>query len=72
MDVTFEEEMAVKKGRGSDIEIDDEELEMRSSSSLIQNELAGKDEPIDPIDQVMTVDIPEDMRVGRKRPRWAQ
>ena len=71
-DVTFEEEMAIRKGRGSDMEIDDEELEMRSSSSPVQNEFAGKDEPIDPIDPVATVDIPEDMTIGRKRPRWAQ
>ena len=45
-DVTFEEEMAVRKGRGSDMEINDEELKMRSSPSLVQNELAEKDEPI--------------------------
>ena len=52
-----------------DLEIDDEELEMRSPPYPVQNELAGKDEPINPID---TVDIPEDMTVSRKRPRWAQ
>ena len=71
-DVTFEEEMVVRKGKGSDMEIDDEELEMRSSFSPVQNKLTGKDEPIDPIDPVMTVDILEDVAVGRKRPRWAQ
>ena len=60
-DVTFEEEMVVGKGRGSDMEIDDEELEMRSSPSPVQHELVGKYEPIDPIDLVATVDIPEDM-----------
>ena len=54
------------------MEIDDEELEMRSSPSPVQKELARKDETIDPIDLVATVDIPEDMTVGRKRPRWAQ
>ena len=64
--------MVVRKGRGSDMEINDEELEMRSSSSPVQNELAGKDEPIDPIDPFMTVDIPKDMAVSWKRPRWAQ
>ena len=32
-DVTFEEEMAIRKGRGSDMEIDDDE-EMRSSPLL--------------------------------------
>ena len=45
---------------------------MRSSPPLVQNELTKKDEPIDPIDPVATVDIPEDMTVSQKRPRWAQ
>ena len=49
------------------MEIDDEELEMRSSPSPVQNELAGKDEPIDP---VMTVEILEDVTIGLKRPIW--
>ena len=39
---------------------------MRSSPSPVQNELAGKDEPIDPIDPVATVDIPEDMTMLEK------
>ena len=63
-DVTFEEEMAVRKGRGSDMEIDDEEMEMRSSPPPVQNELAKKDEAIDPIDLVATFDIPQDMVVS--------
>ena len=71
-DVTFEEEMVVRKGRGSDMEIDDEEMEMRSSPPPVQNDLAEKDEPINPIDPVTTVDIPKDMAVSWKRPRWAQ
>ena len=54
------------------MEIDDEELEMRSSPSPVQKELARKDEPIDPIDPVATVDIPEDMTIIQKIPRWAQ
>ena len=65
-DVTFEEEMVVRKGIGSNMEIDDEELHMRSSPSLVPNELIGKDEPIDPIDLVAIVDIPEDMAVDKK------
>ena len=71
-DVTFEEEMAIRKGKGSDMEIDDEEMERRSSPPPVQNESTNKDEPIDPIDPVTTVDIPEDMAVSRKRPRWVQ
>ena len=54
------------------MEIDNEEMERRSSPPPVQNELAKKDEPINPIDPVATVDIPEDMTVSRKRPRWAQ
>ena len=70
--MTFEEEMVVRKGRGSNMEIDHEETEMRSYPLPVQNRLADKDEPIDPIDPVMIVDIPEDMEVRRKIPRWAQ
>ena len=54
------------------MEIDDEEMERRSSPPPVQNELTKIDEPIDPIDQVATVDIPEDMAISWKRPRWAQ
>ena len=54
------------------MEIDDEELEMISSPSPFQNELVGKDEPIDPIDPVELDDAPTDMEVSQKRPRWAQ
>ena len=48
------------------MEIDDEEMERRSFPPHVQNELVEKDEPIDPIDPVVTVDIPEDMTVGQK------
>ena len=41
-DVTFEEEMVVRKGRGLDLEIDDEEMDRRSSPLLFQNELPDK------------------------------
>ena len=49
------------------MEINDEELEMRSSPSLVQNELAGKDEPINAIDPVATFDIPKDMTVSLEK-----
>ena len=74
-DVTFEEEMAIKKCRGSDMEIDDEEMlgseEMRSSPPQAQRELVEKDGPIDTIDPVERVDDPKDIAVSQKRPRWA-
>ena len=38
-DMTFEEEMVVRKGRGSDMEIDDEEMEIRPSPPPVQNEM---------------------------------
>ena len=72
-DVTFEEEMAVRKCRGSDMEINDEEMlgsqEMISSPPQAQRELAEKDEPFDTIDPVETVDDPKNIAVSRKRPR---
>ena len=70
--MTFEEEMAICKGRGSDMEIDDEE-EMRSSPPPeVKRESEEKNEPIDPIEPVESVDIAIDMAVSRERPRWAQ
>ena len=70
-DVTFEEEMAIRKGRGSDIEIDDDE-EMRSSPPPeVKRESEEKNEPIDPIDPVEPVDAPIDMEGSKKKPRWA-
>ena len=66
-DVTFEEEMAIQKGRGSDMEIDDDE-EMRSSPPPeIKRESEENNELIDPIDPV---DAPIDMAVSWKRSRW--
>ena len=67
-DVTFEEEMVVRKGIGSDMKIDDEEMlgseEMISSPPQAQRELAEKDEPIDTIDPVKTVDDPRNIAVS--------
>ena len=54
------------------MEIDDEEMERRSSSPPIQDELEKKDEPTNSIDPVTTVDIPKDMAVSRKIPKWEQ
>ena len=70
--VTFEEEMAIQKGRGSDMEINDDE-EMRSSPPLVvKREFEEKNQPINPIDPVKPVNAPSYMIVSRKRPRWAQ
>ena len=57
-DATFEEEMAIRKGRGSNMEIDDDE-EMRSSPR--PNIKSGSEEmnkPISPIDPVEPDDAP--------------
>ena len=71
-DVTFEEEMAIRKGRGSDIEIDDDK-EMRSFPPLeVKREFEEKNEPIDPIDPIELVDASTDMAISRERPRLAQ
>ena len=57
------------------MEIDDEEheapKEMITSSLLaVQRELPEKAEPIDSIDPVQLVDVPRDVVVGQKSPRW--
>ena len=66
-DVTFEEEMAIRKGGGSDLQIDDDE-EMRSSPPPeVKREFEEKNDPIDPIDPVELVDAPIDMAVGWKK-----
>ena len=47
--LTIEEEMAIRKGRGFDMEIDDDE-EMRSSPPPeVKRESEEKNEPIDPL-----------------------
>ena len=62
-DVTFEEEMAIRKGRGSDMEIDDEE--MRSSPPPnIKRESEEMNKPINSIDTVELDDAPT--RYGSK------
>ena len=71
-DIIFEEEMAIRKGRGSNMEIDDDE-EMRSSPPPeIKRESEERNESISPIDPVEPDDAPIDTAVSRKRPRWAQ
>ena len=71
-DAIFEEEMTIQQGRGSDMEIDDDE-EMRSYPPLeIKREYEERNKLIGPIDPVEPDDAPTDMAVSRKRPRWAQ
>ena len=66
--MTFEEEMAIRKGRGYDMEIDGDE-EMRSSPPpKIKRESEERNEPIGPSDLVEPDDAPTDMAVSRKRP----
>ena len=62
-DVTFEEEMAIRKARGSNKEINDDE-EMRSSPPLeVKRESEEKNESIDPIDPIEPVNAPIDCNV---------
>jgi hypothetical protein len=63
-DVIFEEEIAFRRSRESQIEIDSEIVP--SPPSTIQRETAIV--PVDPIDPVAPVDVPKDIAVGHKRP----
>ena len=60
-----------EKGRGSDMEIDDDE-EMRSfPPPNIKRESGEMNKPISSIDPVEPDDALIDMAVSQKRPRWA-
>jgi hypothetical protein len=74
-DVTFEEEVAFRRSRGSHMEIDSERQEEMVPSPphppAVQRETVEPIDPIDLIDPVALVDVPRDIAVGRKRPTWA-
>jgi hypothetical protein len=64
-DVIFEEEMAFRRSRESQMEIDIETIP--SPPSTVQWETT-----IDPVDPVAPIDVPRDIVVGHKRPAWAR
>jgi hypothetical protein len=72
-DVSFEEEVAFRRSRGSHMEIDSERQEEMVSPlphpSAVQRETV---EPVDPVDPIHHVDISRDITVGQKRPTWAR
>jgi hypothetical protein len=72
-DVTFEEEVAFRRSRGSHMEIDSERQEKMVRSPphprVIQREIV---EPIDFVDTVAPVDVPRNIAVGQKSPAWAR
>ena len=69
-DVTFEEEMAIQKRRGSDMDIDDDEEMGSSLPSEIKREYEEMNKTINPITPIASDDFPTNMVVSRKRPRW--
>jgi hypothetical protein len=75
-DVTFEEEVAFRRSRGSHMEIDSERQEEMVPSPphppTVQRETIEPIDPIDLVDPVAPVDVPRDIAVGRKRPAWAR
>jgi hypothetical protein len=64
-DVNFEEEIAFRRARESQMEIDSETI--LSPPSTVQREIA-----IVPVDPVALVDVPRDIVVGHKSPAWAR
>ena len=67
-DVTFEREIVVRKGIGSYMDIDEEEMlgsqEKTPSPPQAQREITDKNEPINTIDPVETVDDPRDIAIS--------
>jgi len=71
IDVTFEEEVAFRRSKGSHMEIDSERQEEMVPSPHHPLEVQRETiEPIDPIDPVPPVDVPRDIVVGQKRHAW--
>ena len=67
-DVTFEEEIAFRRYKESQMEIDNEIVP--SPPSAVQRETVI--DPVDSIDPVAPVDVPKDIAVGHKRPSLAR
>jgi hypothetical protein len=67
-DVIFEEEIAFRRSKESQMENDNETIP--SPPSTVQRETII--DPIDLVDPVAPVDVPRDIAVGHKRPVWAQ
>jgi hypothetical protein len=66
-DVIFEEEIAFRRSRESQMEIDSETIP--SPPSAVQRETTIV--LVDPVDPVALVDVPRDIAVGHERPAWA-
>jgi hypothetical protein len=67
-DVTFEEEIAIRRSRESQMEIDSEIVP--SPPSVVQRETVI--DRVDRVDPVDPVDVPRVIVVGHKRPAWAR
>lgn len=78
-DVTFEEEVAFQRSKGSYMEIASEEHESPQDMDIspdstfeIQRESIELEEASDPVDPIEPTDGPRDIPIGRKRPLWAR
>jgi hypothetical protein len=70
--VTFDEEVAFMRSRGSHVDIDSEkEEDMVHSPPHLPTVQRETVEPIDPIHPIPQVDVLRDIVVGQKRPTWA-
>jgi hypothetical protein len=66
-DVTFEEEIAFRRSREYQMEIDSEMKEetIPSPSSTVHREIVI--DPVDLVDPVVPIDVPRDIAIGQKR-----
>jgi hypothetical protein len=73
---TFEEEVAFRKSRGYQMDIDSERWEEMVPSPphppIVQRETIEPIDLIDPVDPIAPVYVPKDILVGQKRPAWAR
>lgn len=75
--VSFEEDVALKRSKGSYMEIDNEDQETHQDKDVshtleIQREYTESEEDIDPVEPLEPTDGPRDIAISQKRPLWAR
>ncbi|XP_059068350.1 uncharacterized protein LOC131858893 [Cryptomeria japonica] len=78
-DVSFEEDVACKRSRGTTMEIDREDHEASQDSDIavpdspleIQRETPELEDPIDPVDPIDSIAGPSNVSFDKKIPLWA-
>jgi hypothetical protein len=71
-DVAFEEKIAFRRSRESQLEIDSEKKEETIPSPPLAVQRETVSDPVDSVDPIAPVEVPRNITVGQKRPAWAR